>query len=146
LRGKVRVSAGTVRVENLVFLYVFCDHSSCFADRVSLFVVQTLQVIEDLVQVLRANRTFREASKDTLLGGPGNDLLGAFDSPAFKDVVRYDRGFDRVSADRKDLVSDDCGVVTVGRAEAEELLEDLEGTGILEGIFESLAPDPFGGD
>jgi hypothetical protein len=72
--------------------------------------------------------------------------LGAFDSPAFKDVVRYDRGFDRVSADRKDLVSDDCEVVTVGRAEGEELLEDLEETGILERIFEGLAPDPFGGD
>jgi Ca2+-binding RTX toxin-like protein len=87
----------------------------------------------------------REASKDTLLGGPGNDLLGAFNSPAFKDVVVCGRGFDRVTADRKDVVADDCEVVAVGPAEREELLEVLDETGIEERIFEGLAPFPEGG-
>ena len=87
----------------------------------------------------------REAFTDTLLGGPGNDLLGAFNSPAFKDVVVCGRGFDRVTAERKDVVATDCEVVAVGRAEREELLEVLDETGILDRIFEGLAPFPEGG-
>jgi len=87
----------------------------------------------------------REAFTDTLLGGPGNDLFGAFNSPAFKDVVVCSRGFDRVVADREDVVADDCEVVAVGRTEVEELIEEVEETGILDRFFEGLAPDPFGG-
>jgi hemolysin type calcium-binding protein len=87
----------------------------------------------------------REFSTDTLLGGPGNDVLGAANSPAFKDVMVCGRGFDRVSADRKDVVADDCELVFTGRAAGEELFEELEESGFFERFFGGLAPDPFGG-
>ena len=88
----------------------------------------------------------RETSKDTLLGGPGNDLFGNDNSPAFKDVVRCDGGFDRVFADRKDLLADDCEVVAISDAAQEALFADLEEIGFFERFFEEgLAPDPFPG-
>jgi serralysin len=83
-----------------------------------------------------------EASKDTLLGGPGNDLFGFDNYPASKDVGRCDGGFDRVFADRKDLVADDCEVVAISDAAQEALFEELQETGYQERHFEGLAPFP----
>jgi hypothetical protein len=83
-----------------------------------------------------------ETSKDTLLGGPGNDLFGNDNYPAFKDVVLCDGGFDRVFADRKDLVADDCEVVAISDAAQEALFEELQETGYQERHFEGLAPFP----
>jgi Ca2+-binding RTX toxin-like protein len=84
---------------------------------------------------------FREASKDTLSGGPGNDLLDVINRPAFKDVVTCGRGFDRVTADRKVAVADDCEEVTVGRTAAEELFESPP-PGAEENFEEGLPPFP----
>ncbi len=83
---------------------------------------------------------FREASKNTLSGGPGNDLLDVINKPAFKGVVTCGRGFDRVTADRKVAVADDCEEVTVGRAAAEELFESPPPGA--ENIEEGLPPFP----
>ena len=49
-----------------------------------------------------------ESSKDNLSGGDGNDVLAVINDPAGKDVVACGRGFDRVLADRADLVAPDC--------------------------------------
>ena len=86
----------------------------------------------------------REASKDTLSGGPGNDLVSPINDPAFGDVVTCGSGFDRVAADRKDVVADDCEEVAVGRAALEELQSTLEETGFLDEFFEALPPFPEG--
>ena len=84
---------------------------------------------------------FREASKNTLSGGPGNDLLDVINRPAFKDVVTCGGGLDRVIADRKVAVADYCEEVAVGRAVAEELFESLP-PGAEENFEEGLPPFP----
>ncbi len=86
----------------------------------------------------------QEASKDNLSGGPGNDLVGPINDPAFGDVVTCGSGFDRVAADRKDVVADDCEEVAVGRAAVDELLSTLGETGFLDEFFEALPPFPEG--
>jgi Ca2+-binding RTX toxin-like protein len=84
---------------------------------------------------------FREASQDTLSGGDGGDLIVVDNGPAFGDLVTCGRGFDRVAADRKDVVADDCEEVAVGRAAIEELFESLP-PGTLENFEEGLPPFP----
>ena len=55
-----------------------------------------------------------ESSRDDVLsGGGGNDILIADNVPAVKDTVSCGSGFDRVLADRKDVVADDCEKVLV---------------------------------
>jgi Ca2+-binding RTX toxin-like protein len=49
-----------------------------------------------------------EPSKDNLSGGEGNDVFDVVDKPAFRDALTCGRGFDRVIADRKDVVAPDC--------------------------------------
>src|SRR5215213_8329406 len=49
-----------------------------------------------------------ESSTDKLSAGDGNDVVGVFNDPAFKDIVACGGGFDRVFADKKDLVASDC--------------------------------------
>ncbi len=76
-----------------------------------------------------------EASKDDVLsGGGGNDILIANHVPAVKDMVSCGSGFDRVLADRKDVVADDCEQVRIVRGSFEEVLEQEEA------FFESLPP------
>jgi Ca2+-binding RTX toxin-like protein len=58
--------------------------------------------------------TLREFSEDNLSGGAGNDVIPAINSPAFGDLVTCGSGFDRVLADRKDIVASDCERVFVG--------------------------------
>jgi hypothetical protein len=58
-----------------------------------------------------------------------------------RDKVSCGGGFDRVAADRKDLVADDCERVRIGPAAHEELWEMFEELGFVE-VFEGLAPDP----
>ena len=83
----------------------------------------------------------REASKDTLSGGDGGDLIVVDNRPAFGDLVTCGRGFDRVAADRKDVVADDCEEVAVGHAAIEELFESLP-PGFVENFEEGLPPFP----
>jgi hypothetical protein len=76
-----------------------------------------------------------EASRDdVLLGQDGNDILIANHVPAVKDIVRCGGGFDRVLADRKDVVAADCEKVLVLRGSVEEVLEQEDA------FFESLPP------
>ena len=82
-----------------------------------------------------------EASKDTLSGGDGGDLIVVDNRPAFGDLVTCGRGFDRVAADRKDVVADDCEEVAVGRAAIEALFDSLPPGG-LESFEEGLPPFP----
>ena len=86
----------------------------------------------------------REFSTDRLSAGDGNDLVGVFNDPAFKDLVACGDGFDRVFADRKDVVAPDCEEVAVGRAAVEEFFERLEERGFFDRFFEGLAPYPEG--
>ena len=86
----------------------------------------------------------REFSTDRLSAGDGNDLVGVFNDPAFKDLVTCGDGFDRVFADRKDVVALDCEEVAVGRAAVEEFAVELEESGFFERFFGSLAPFPEG--
>jgi hypothetical protein len=56
---------------------------------------------------------FDDASRDKVLSGADDDIILADHVPAFKDVVSCGGGFDRVMADRKDVVADDCERVRV---------------------------------
>jgi Ca2+-binding RTX toxin-like protein len=78
----------------------------------------------------------REFATDKLSAGDGNDVIGAFNDPAFKDLVTCGDGFDRVFADRKDLVAPDCERVADRGPEFERLAESIP-----ESFFEELHPD-----
>jgi hypothetical protein len=60
------------------------------------------------------------AGGNVLSGGEGNDAIAVSEAPvegvprASKDIVTCGAGFDRVLADRKDLVAPDCERVTIG--------------------------------
>ena len=93
----------------------------------------------------------RNFSKDTLSGGEGDDIFAVDNVPAVKDIVSCGRGFDRVIADRKDVVARDCERVRVVRGSEAEVLRQEEAfyesipPGVLEffgTFFERLAPDP----
>jgi Ca2+-binding RTX toxin-like protein len=76
-----------------------------------------------------------EASKDDVLsGGDGDDILVVDNVPAVKDIASCGSGFDRVIADRKDVVAPDCEKVRVVRGSEAEVLEQEEA------FFESLPP------
>ena len=83
--------------------------------------------------------TLREFSEDRLSGGAGDDVIPAINKPAFGDVVTCGSGFDRVLADRKDVVAPDCERVFVGAAAEEEFRESIPLS-----FFEGLPPFPAG--
>jgi Ca2+-binding RTX toxin-like protein len=80
---------------------------------------------------------------DNVLGGEGNDFMvgGEFDTPAakdtlsagegnevidvFNDVVVCGSGFDRVLADRADVVAPDCEKVFIGPAAADKFFNSI---------------------
>ncbi len=76
----------------------------------------------------------RESSHDNFSGDAGNDVLIVNHFPPFGDVASCGSGFDRVLADRKDVVADDCEQVRVLRGSFEEVLEQEEA------FFEALPP------
>jgi Ca2+-binding RTX toxin-like protein len=80
----------------------------------------------------------REFSIDRLSAGDGNDVVGAFNDPASKDLVTCGDGFDSVFADRKDVLAPDCERVADRGPELERLARALERSG----FFERLAPFP----
>ena len=99
---------------------------------------------------------FREFSKDVLSGGSGNDVIDAWHKPAAaQDVVTCGSGFDRVIADKADLVAPDCEKVVVVHGslddnfrQADRWFESLPpslGEEFFETLFEEhLAPFPNG--
>jgi Ca2+-binding RTX toxin-like protein len=88
---------------------------------------------------------FNEASKDRVLGGDGNDVLDVINGPPARDIVSCGDGFDRVLADRKDVVAPDCEKVAVGFAAVEELFISLSRPGgFFDNLFGGLAPFPGG--
>jgi Ca2+-binding RTX toxin-like protein len=81
---------------------------------------------------------FTEFSEDNLSSGGGNDVLDAINQPAFGDTIVCGRGFDRVLADRKDVVAPDCEKVAVGL----DAVVRLAGS-IPRSFFEGLNPAAF---
>ncbi len=60
---------------------------------------------------------------DVLLGGDGGDIFVMDNVPARKDIVSCGGGFDRVIADRKDVVGGDCERVRVVHGTEEEVIQ-----------------------
>ena len=75
------------------------------------------------------------AVKDTLSGGYGNEVIDVVNDPAGKDVVTCGGGFDRVLADRADVIAPDCEKVFVGLASADAFFESIP-----ESFWEGLPP------
>ena len=73
--------------------------------------------------------------KDALSGGGGNDVFWVDNDPAGKDVVRCGGGFDRVLADRADVVSPDCEKVFIGTAAADKFFNSIP-----QSFIEGLPP------
>ena len=82
-----------------------------------------------------------ETVRDTVSGDVGDDVIIVNNDPASRDKVSCGGGFDRVAADTKDLVADDCERVRRGPAVHEELEGMFVELGFVE-VFEGLAPDP----
>ncbi len=82
--------------------------------------------------------TFGEDSKDKYVGGKGNDVFVANNRPAARDVVVCGDGFDRVLADRKDLIAPDCERVSFGLSD-QEFFDTVP-----QSFWEGLAPFPEG--
>ena len=94
----------------------------------------------------------REFSKDVLSGGSGNDLFDAWHVPAeAQDVVTCGSGFDRVIADRADLVAPDCEKVVIVHGSREDVNRQVDRFAaslpqaqreFFGNFFEQLAPFP----
>jgi Ca2+-binding RTX toxin-like protein len=80
---------------------------------------------------------YRRPSKDKLFGENGNDVIDVLSSPAVKDVVVCGNGFDRVLADRADLVAPDCERVFVGFGPIIKFYRDIP-----QSFYEGLPPYP----
>jgi hypothetical protein len=87
----------------------------------------------------------REFSLDKVSGGEGNDVFLVQNMPAAKDIARCGGGFDRVLADRKDLVASDCERVRIVHGALEEVLQQEEEffQSIPPSFFEGLPSPPF---
>jgi Ca2+-binding RTX toxin-like protein len=75
------------------------------------------------------------AVKDTLSGGAGNDVIDVINDPAGKDAVTCGGGFDRVLADRADVIVPDCEKVFVGERKVDAFLDSIP-----ESFWEGLPP------
>ena len=88
----------------------------------------------------------REFSEDNLSGGSGNDVIDVFHKPAeVQDIVACGRGFDRVIADRADLVAPDCEKVVVVHGSLEDIFRQADRffESIPGSFFRGLPPNPF---
>ena len=81
------------------------------------------------------NDVIREAAEDNYVGGRGGDVFAVNNRPAARDVVVCGSGFDRVLADRKDVVAGDCERVYFGLTD-EEFAETIGPS-----FFEGLPPE-----
>jgi len=73
--------------------------------------------------------------KDTLSAGDGNDVIDVLNKPAGKDVVSCGSGFDRVLADRVDVVAPDCEKVFIGPAAVDKFYNSIP-----QSFIEGLPP------
>ena len=73
--------------------------------------------------------------EDRLSGGAGKDVIIVVNRPAFEDLVSCGSGFDRVWADREDLVAPDCERVFLGFASADRFFRSIP-----ERFFAGLHP------
>jgi Ca2+-binding RTX toxin-like protein len=82
----------------------------------------------------------RESSLDKVSGGDGNDVLLVENVPATKDIATCGGGFDRILADRKDLVAPDCERVRIAHGSLEEVRQQEEEffASIPQSFFEGL--------
>ena len=78
----------------------------------------------------------REFSTDNVSGGDGNDVVAAVNRPEFVDIVSCGEGFDRVLADRKDVLADDCEKVFFGFGSEDEFFASIP-----QSFFEGLHPE-----
>jgi Ca2+-binding RTX toxin-like protein len=85
---------------------------------------------------LLGDGALRESSGDNLSGGDGNDVILVDNKPASKDVVVCGRGFDRVLADRADVIAPDCEKVLVVHGTYEDVIQQ-------EGRFFEFVPESF---
>jgi Ca2+-binding RTX toxin-like protein len=76
-----------------------------------------------------------DLSNDILFGGSGNDAIIVVNSPAFEDIVTCGGGFDRVLADRQDVIAPDCERVFIGVASFDAFFESIP-----QSFFEGLHP------
>jgi Ca2+-binding RTX toxin-like protein len=81
-----------------------------------------------------------DQSLDIVSGGAGKDVIVAANSPAFEDIVTCGDSFDRVLADRKDVVAPDCERVDIGLASFEEFFNSIP-----QSFFEGLPQAPVPG-
>ena len=81
----------------------------------------------------------RESSLDKVSGGDGNDVLLVDNAPAAKDIATCGGGFDRILADRKDLVAPDCERVRIVHGSLEKVKQQEEE------FFQSIPPSFFEG-
>jgi hypothetical protein len=77
----------------------------------------------------------REFATDRLTAGDGNDVVAVVNRPAFKDLVTCGEGFDRVIADRKDVLADDCERVFIGLGSEDEFFASIP-----QSFWEGLQP------
>jgi Ca2+-binding RTX toxin-like protein len=87
---------------------------------------------------LLADGPDREFATDKLSAGAGNDVVAVVNKPAFKDIVTCGEGFDRVLADRKDVLAPDCERVFIGFGSEDEFIESIP-----QSFFEGLHPRFF---
>jgi Ca2+-binding RTX toxin-like protein len=87
----------------------------------------------------------REFSLDKLSGADGTDVVLVQNVPAAKDIVTCGSGFDRVLADRKDVVAPDCEKVRIVHGSREEVTQQLNEflASIPPSFFEGLQPGVF---
>jgi len=78
------------------------------------------------------------AKIDNISAGAGNDVVWVLNwSPVGKDVLSCGDGFDRVLADRMDVIADDCERVFFGRRSIGTFFEDVPNS-----FWEGLPPPP----
>ena len=80
----------------------------------------------------------REFATDRLSAGDGNDVVAVVNRPAFEDIVTCGGGYDRVLADRKDVLAPDCERVFFGFGSEDEFLASIP-----QSFFEGLHPEFF---
>jgi Ca2+-binding RTX toxin-like protein len=85
---------------------------------------------------LLGDGALRESSEDDLSGGDGNDVILVDNKPVSKDVVVCGRGFDRVLADRADVIAPDCEKMLVVHGTLEDVIRQ-------EGRFFEFVPESF---
>jgi len=93
-------------------------------------------VLGDAGNDFLADGPTREFSVDNVLGRDGKDVFLVGNAPAAKDIVTCGDGFDRVLADRKDMVTGNCERVRLVHGSRAEVSQQ-------EGRFVASVPRSF---